>query len=242
VTSTSPNHAVQLTVELRGKQIQVAILARNHPRSLAASLDALIRAAERTAVLAIRERAYELRPTWHVCRDKRERLLAAPGARWLDLEREDETKLLALQGLLSDARSRDLTDPAGRPFEPDRVRQWVEATLDLASWAPLSALQQAYAGDASTDAARPGASPAPARAALAPRIDDPAVTADRPAMAGVAIGILRQLRVASLDRLLREIGRAHGPHGRAAVLAQLESAGDGVQWFGRSIVAIREER
>jgi len=53
--------------------------------------------------------------------------------------------------------------------------------------------------------------------------------------------MLLQLRVASLDRLVREVARVHGQYSRSAVLAELEQAAAPVQWFGRSVVAVKEE-
>jgi hypothetical protein len=241
VDSSNYGQVTQLAVTVEGERLLVAILARSHPRSVAAALDTLVRVAEQSRVLAVRERVHELRPTWRACLEKRDRLLASPNAQWLDLEREDAARLLALQGLLSDARSRDLTDPIGRPFEAATVRQWAQAELDVEQWAPIRALRElrrpAFSSPEEALAnATPGLATAINRAEPG-QVVDPSV---EPGHVGPAIGMLLQLRVASLDRLVREVGRVHGPVGRNAVLAELEGAPARVQWFGRSVVAIKE--
>jgi hypothetical protein len=246
----------QLAVEADSGRVQVALLAKAHPRSVAAALDALARVAEQARLLAVRERAHELRPTWTVCLEKRDRLLENPNARWLDLEREDVAQLLALQGLLADACSRDVTDDAGRPLEAETVRQWAQAELDVGDWAPMRALREAASSSRSAQSVAPQQrQEGPSTLPSAPDSDSgsavPGVATAQPTAAsavqmnagsiGPALGLLVQLRVASLDRLVREVARVHGPCTRTSVCAELERARARVQWFGRSIVAIKED-
>jgi hypothetical protein len=61
----------------------------------------------------------------------------------------------------------------------------------------------------------------------------------RAAATGATLAVLRRLRVASLDRLIREVTRVQPESNRAAILAELEAAGQRVLWFGRSIVCLR---
>lgn len=49
--------------------------------------------------------------------------------------------------------------------------------------------------------------------------------------------VLLRLRVASVDRVIREVHRLHPKAGRQAVAGGLDALGSKVQWFGRSIVA-----
>jgi hypothetical protein len=253
VASTNYSQVAQLAVELDSERLQVALLAKTHPRSVAAALEALVRVAEHGRVLAVRERAHELRPTWKICSEKRDRLLESPNGRWLDLEREDEAQLLALQGLLADARSRDVTDDAGRPLEAETVRQWAQAELGVGQWAPIRALLDSVKPSTAARLVARNTSPGPAPTAGVPRRASREPSAAMPrahptqatesgtASVGPALGMLLQLRVASLDRLVREVARVHGPHTRAAVLAELELAAARVQWFGRAVVAVQEE-
>jgi hypothetical protein len=51
------------------------------------------------------------------------------------------------------------------------------------------------------------------------------------ALGGATLPTLRRLRVASLDRLLREVSRVQPDSTRASVLADLDSAGNRVSWL-----------
>ena len=53
--------------------------------------------------------------------------------------------------------------------------------------------------------------------------------------------VLLRLRVASVDRVIREVHRLHPKAGRSAVAGGLDALGNKVQWFGRSIVAWADE-
>jgi hypothetical protein len=58
---------------------------------------------------------------------------------------------------------------------------------------------------------------------------------------GEALLTLSRLRVASLERVVREVARSAPIRTRRSVVAELRSATDRVRWFGRSIVAWKEE-
>ena len=88
--------------------------------------------------------------------------------------------------------------------------------------------------------AEPSSSSSVAPAALSVRPEEISAVQLGPRAIGRALGMLLQLRVASLDRLVREVRRAHGQCTRAAVLAELEQEAARVQWFGRSVVAVQE--
>lgn len=64
--------------------------------------------------------------------------------------------------------------------------------------------------------------------------------AHRDAVGDRVLPVLRRLRVASVDRVIREVYRLQPGIGRTAVVSGLESLGDRVLWFGRSIVALRD--
>lgn len=49
--------------------------------------------------------------------------------------------------------------------------------------------------------------------------------------------VLLRLRVASVDRVIREVHRLHPAAGRVAVASGLHALGGNVQWFGRNLVA-----
>jgi len=54
-----------------------------------------------------------------------------------------------------------------------------------------------------------------------------------------ALALVRRLRIASLDRVVREVIRLDPNATRAAVVAELEASSTEVRWFGRSIVGVR---
>jgi hypothetical protein len=209
----------QLAWKTPGGAVRMALLHQNHPRSLGTTLAKLTTLAEKAPVLALRERAHELRPTWKDTLAKRAALLAKKDARWLSFEREDAARLLALASMLSAARSGDVTDLAGRRVALETVRMWVADALGVPSWPVLKAITTPGEGE-------------PDEAADA----GPAADA---AQSGLAIPLLLRLRVASLDRLVREVGRIDPRATRSSVLSELERASDRVQWFGTALVSVR---
>jgi hypothetical protein len=134
--------------------------------------------------------------------------------------------MLALRSLFANARSRDVVDHDGRPLgEPD-VRSWVQAELGPESWQPIEALF-----------AEPGPAEKP--------IDEPDVAGkgepQRELVTGAALSVLARLRVASVDRVVREALRTHPQQTRAALMAELQAPQSGVRWFGSTLVSMRED-
>lgn len=212
----------------------LALIQDSNHRTVGAALTRLTALAQQGLVVALRERARELPPTWKETRQKQSALLATGRARWVDIDPEDCARVLALAALLQGARSGEVTDATGAPASEAAVREWVEASLSVASWPVGAELQRSGAAQ---DAAATGDAP------LASSASDVSagLSAPAPSQRAGALPILRRLRVASLDRLVREVVRVD-PHGsRAAVLAELEAAGDRVGWFGRAIVCLRLE-
>jgi hypothetical protein len=201
----------------------------NH-RSLGAVLVKLTTLAEKTRVVAVRERARELPPTWKETLSKQRALLATGRARWVDIDPDDCARVLALAALLQAARSGEVTDARGVQMSEQEVGKWVSAKLDVASW-PISGALNAAAEEPSTT---PTASP-DNRVMSQPA--SPKVTSA--ARVASALPTLRRLRVASFERLVREALRVDPSSTRASVLAELETAGPSVRWFGRSVVFLR---
>ncbi|MCL2450133.1 MAG: hypothetical protein FWD17_14395, partial [Polyangiaceae bacterium] len=213
--------SAQLSWRTGNGVIRMAVLDQSSPRSLGACLARLATIAETEPVWAVRERAHDLAPTWKDTLAKRAAFLSKPSARWLALERDETARLLALAGLVAAAGSRDVTDTTGRPIALDVVRAWISRNLGIPSWPLLAAL----AGGATATVAE---TPDP--------VSDVAV---RPT--GLALMVLRRLRVASLDRLLREVARLDARVTRHATLVELQRAASVVHWIGSEIVCLREE-
>ena len=201
-------------------KVRMAILYQNHHRSLGTALLKLTALTQEGPVMALRERTHDIVPTWKDTLAKRASFVAKANARWAVLEREDAGRLLALASMLTEARSGDITDASGRPVPLDAVRHWVGNTLEVASWPVLAGLTipASEAPDEVDEGCRFGAS-----------------------IAGTALGVLRRLRVASLDRLVREVLRVDRAATRASTLLELERASDRVAWIGGAIVCVKGE-
>jgi len=213
--------AAQLSWGTSTGKVAMALLHQNHPRSLGGVLAKLTVLAETEAVFAVRERAQDLSPTWRDTLAKRAAFVAKSKARWMPFEREDAARLLALASTVTAARSGDVTDSSGRPIPLDAVRAWAAETLDIPSWPILAELI--------ARTIKPADDPA----------DAPPVVSSAE---GVPMGVLLRLRVASIDRLVREVSRIDRTATRASTLRALEGAGDRVRWIGHSVVCAKGER
>jgi hypothetical protein len=212
----------QVRIVRGSSEIHVSLLHQPHHKSIGAALTKLLDLARTHEVVVVREGAQEFPPTWSDTIARRSALLREPKAQWLSLEREDAARLLALDEMLRAARSRDITDHAGRALEEDNVSAWLRASLDVASWTLSKMLRGERTDQDMTDS----------RDASAPT--------GRPS-SGLVLSALTRLRLLSLDRLMREIVRVEPSATRASILSELDSLSDRVRWVGRSIVYLREE-
>ena len=217
---------VQLRLERGTLSVRLAFLHQAHYKSLASAIARLTVVAEREQVVVLRERAHDLPPTWKDTLAKRSALLATGRARWIWFERDDAERLLALDSLLQAARSGDLTDARGAPISALSVSEWVAATLEIPRWT----IVRDVLGESDPDESE--AAPAQAAATVA------TVATGEPTTK-TALTLVRRLRIASLDRVVREVTRLDPLATRASVVAELEASSSEVRWFGRSIVGVR---
>jgi len=236
---------VQLMLESAGRSEAIALVQESHPRSAGALLTKLTALSNSTAVLALRERAREFPPTWKETLRKQATLLETGRARWLDIEPQDCARLLALAALLQAARSGDVSDALGIQVTEAEVQDWARSDLDIPEWPICRALlgapeltavplQQEEEEAPSTPAASVPRPPS------TERLPAPVLEANpMPRVTGSALAILRRLRVASFERLVREVGRVEPASTRATIQAELETAGERIRWIGRSIVLFR---
>lgn len=208
----------RLTLRTGQQRAQLAILAEGHPKSLGSALNKLTSLAKDTSVIVIRERARELPPTWKDTLAKRRALLASGRARWVDVDPDDCANLLALDELLQAARSGDVTNSQGEALTEDVVVGWVASELNVSAWPIMKDLVAAP-----TEVESPEVEPP---LALGPS-EHSLIT-------------LKRLRIASIDRLVREVIRLEPKATRASVQAELEAAGKRVGWFGRAIVCVKD--
>lgn len=228
----SPNRArgepAQLVANVSGETRYVALLHQNHPSSLGSALTKLTTLATRQRVAAVRERVHDLPPTWKATLARRAALLATKRAQWTELEREDAARLLALDDLLQGARSLEVTDERGQPVPEQTVIEWVREQLHVERWEVVEALF----GATDTRTEDP---------VEAPQSDEPSSPSPRTTepKSSTAFAVLCKLRLASLDRIVREVTRVDPSATRATVINELEALPDRVRWFGRSIVCAR---
>lgn len=211
---------VHLKLVHGGRLGRLAFLHQSHHKSLGSAIAKLTSVAEREAVVVLRERAHDLPPTWKDTLSKRSALLATGRARWIWFEREDAERLLALDSLLQAARSGDLTDTRGAPISAASVSEWVAAALEIPKWN----LVRDVLGEGQEEEPEPHAAPIATELAPTPK---------------TALALVRRLRIASLDRVVREVTRLDPNATRASVVAELEASSTEVRWFGRSIIGVR---
>lgn len=244
VASIRHTRPAQVVLDRRGDRLHLALITKSHPRSVISSMDGIGREGERNLVIVVRELAHAFPPTWKRSIAKRDALLKMPNVHWLDLEREDAVLLLALRALVADARSRDVADLQGRPLDEGSVWAWIRDTLDVPGWTTMRVLQEIRAKGASPDRPSkptPSASD-PGEEARRPVAPPRSVPRPRPGSVGAgAMDVLLRLRVASVDRILREVSRIHPGATRADVLSDLQAARPTVRFYGRTLVAWRED-
>jgi hypothetical protein len=222
---------VRLSLASRLGSERIALVQESNHRSLAATLTKLTALTATGPVIALRERVRDLPPTWKETLRKRSALLATKKARWLELEAEDCARLLALDALLQAARSGDVTDSRGQPLTEPQVKAWVTSALQVNDWGIATSLAPA-AEDAAVEEATAEAEALATARPIAAKAENGAAS---------TLPTLRRLRIASLDRLVREVLRIEPNASRASVLAAIEAASDSVQLVGRSIVCMRSK-
>lgn len=217
-----------LEVEQNGAASELRAVQHLHPRAVGAAIQHAHEAAAKTKqvrVLVVRERALPFATTWKKVEEHARTLQAAGGA-LLWLEHEESAQLVALHDFLSAARSQDLTHSDGSAFDLERVEEWLRASASMDEWSLVQRIFGAAAEEAIEPAASHTRSKVPIRA-------DELVSATGPVLA-----LLKQLRVASVERLVRELReKQEASSDRSQVIQELRAAADRVRWFGRSIVA-----
>jgi hypothetical protein len=226
----------QLTLEVGDELERVAILQESNHSSLAAVLSRLARLTDQANVVVLRERARALPTSWTEPRSRRTALLATERARWIDIDPEDCARILALASFLQAARSGDVTDSRGQSVLEHEVVEWIQATLAVASWPLARALMGGRSNEEEVE------DEGPERSIPESFIQELGGKGRRelPTERLTALPTLQKLRVASFERLVREVLRVDPEATRASVLAELDAAGDNVRWLGRSIVFLRE--
>jgi hypothetical protein len=176
--------------------------------------------------LAVRERWRPLPATWAKAHEYRAELEKQGALRWSWLEREEVVGLVALQSMWMAVRSHDVSGPDGKPIDEPTARAWLAAPERLG----LDRLRAWLAGECE-------------EAAPPPPPSAPAVTAARQSAGGPSTSpvwqVMQRLRVASLERVARELGgELRGC--RAEVRAAVAASGGALELVGSSIVVCVE--
>lgn len=216
----------------------VCLLHQGHHRSIGAALErVLAREAELPGVL-VREQRRPLLPTWKATSQLLAEAIARPRVVWHELTREETASLLALEELVQTARSRDICDARGRPISERDVFHFLREQIHPENW-PLAAK---LTGAKLTGAELTGAELDAGRAESSSRETNRMTLPSGDGELRIELAaVLRRLRVASLDRVIREVSRGREGAGRAVVLDGLRRMDDQVQWFGRNLVAWGDE-
>ena len=121
-------------------------------------------------------------------------------------------------------RSSELSMPS-LDEAPSTIRDSIPPVAASGEHDPVLSSAPYMARGSSPHAAAPAA---PSRGAIAPAESR-------------ALKVLEHLRVASLDRLIREVTHANAWVTRKQVIEELHSLGPRIRWFGRAIVALSPE-
>jgi hypothetical protein len=241
----------------RSRDVLLFVAQGAHHRSLGAVLDQALAAAADSEVAVVRERALPVPPTWRAAREKLASLRATGRAAFVWLGHDDVATLLAEHDLVTAARSRDLSGPDGRPLEERWVDEWRRTrSSETEQYEALKRLiRRVHDGaDSTADWGVDEGAPFEAEAASLWRCAHRDVTESESARGtqagaassgapGPALRVLARLRLASIDRVVREAaaestGKA-GRLTRAQVLAELRAA-PLVRVLGQSIVYLDE--
>jgi len=221
----------------------LCLLHQPHPKSIGAALDRVVGRDPTRSGLVVREQWRPFSPTWKATNERQAEVVRRPNLVWHDLERREAASLLALEEMLQLARSRDICDARGVPITEAQVLDYLRDEVHPENWALFVARSEEKEAPGDVDVAAKPSLPGPS----APlRKDEPSRSKAEVRLrtdAGASdisvslSGVLLRLRVASVDRVIREAQRLHPSHGRTVVMSALEGMGDRVHWFGRSIVA-----
>lgn len=209
-----------------GEETLVLLVQLAHHRALARALRSAVEHAEKRRVVVLREEALTIPPTWKEVNQRVMELEKTQRSTWLLIDRESLARLLATEKLLTSARSQDVTDANGTAISLDDVFAWARKNLGCSSWPVVHCVENPKA----VHRAVPD---------VPVRQENPIKGPESSGIAeGLAAAELRKLKVASIERLVRD-ARAHDPSiTRASVLSELSKMR--IRRFGANIVALED--
>jgi len=198
---------------------EVYVVQQGNGRSAATAMSRAVVAAKDRRVIAVREASRPFPKSWAKSVEGLKLLQHAPLGRWHELSPNEVNDLLALSGLLASARSQDLSGRDGKPIPEAAVHEWVKRCLRPDQWPVIASILGEKTPE--TAGAEPTRAPRPLQ---------------MPPGDGTMASVLRRLRLASVDRLVREARAVAKERTRSEVLAELRGLEKRIRWFGRSIV------
>lgn len=224
VTDGVPSIAFQI----EDQDVLVMIVQQAHHRALAKTMRTAIEQAGQRRVVVVREQAFPIPPTWKEVNGLATSFEKQPNAVWMLVDRESLAQLLAMERLLTSAWSHDFTDANGNVIPLDTVMDWARKNLRCLEWRPMQCILER--------AAKKGGGESPnERMTQENHVDVPAPQSVHD---GAVASELRKLKVASIERLVREIRATHPVATRASVVSEL--ARMRVKRFGGAIVALED--
>lgn len=209
-----------------GREVLVLLAQQAHHRALAKTLKSAVDKAEQQRVVVIREHVLAIPPTWKEVHGLTASLEKNANASWLLFDRESLTQLLAAERLLTSARSGDFTDANGQVIPFETVRDWARKNFPFRQW---TAIQSMLDGDSRSVQEAP-------KAEISPEIKrEVSIDQIHP---GATARELRKLKIASIERLVREVRTSHPLANRASVMSELAQLR--IKRFGASIVALED--
>jgi hypothetical protein len=218
----------------------VSLLHQGNHSSLGAALRRAVKQPASSPGLLVREQWRPFIPTWKATNQLLSEALARPHVDYHELTRQEAASLLALEEIHQAARSRDLCDARGRPLTEEQVRSHLREEVAPSNWAVVQRLVASSKDTAEIE----DSSGTPATAAEAtemPKLSSESNDVPEEALAQELASVLRRLRVASVDRVIREVQRSRKEVGRLAIVAGLQKMEARVDWFGRNLIAWRGE-
>jgi hypothetical protein len=216
----------------------LCILHQSHHSSVNATLDRVLALRTDKKGVVLREQWRPFSPSWKVTLQRQSEVLARDSITWFELSRQDTALLLALEDFVQASLSHDICDGIGRPVSPEAVRKFISSEIRPGDWSLLQALSSKTPNFVDGDQ--------PDELEVTRQIDgvpapipieplDPSALTISPVQA-----IVQRLRVASLDRVIREALRINPDYGRTFVIRSLKAMGPTLKWHGRNIVALEE--
>lgn len=216
----------------------VCLLHQAHFRSVGAALDRVLSKGPAAPGVVVREQWRAFPPTWKSAADRQVQVLGKAHLVWHELGREEAAFLLGLEALLQLARSRDICDSRGIPVTEEQVVDYLRREVHPEQWRVVAELGGSGNALVSDDPTPLGSGQTSEVAGSAGEGTESSVSNGA---ADHVLGVLLRLRVASVDRVIREVHRLQPELGRTAVVNGLDALGKRVMWFGRSIVALQTD-